>query len=153
MEMSSGNGALTPTSGWMLCVICSFTQSSFVMLSKTTVPCAIVISSLHSSEAPLSYQEVSLSGVSTVPVLLIHLRDSHATWLSVCGAMYVFISFSIDSRSIGCLSFVKATNSLILGVVCPSWRSCSVISNTPRGQPSHSSERLRLRLPGGHLRG
>ena len=71
METSSGNAALTPTSGWVLCVIRSFMHSSFVMLSKNTVPCEVVISSLHSSEAPLSYQEVGLSGVSTVPVLLI----------------------------------------------------------------------------------
>lgn len=54
MEMSSRNRAQTPNLGWLVCIIiCTFMHSSFFMQSKNIIPCEIVISSLHSSEAPL----------------------------------------------------------------------------------------------------
>lgn len=116
MEMSGRNAAQMSALGRLPHVmIRSFTHSSFLTPSKNTVPREIVISSLHSSEVPLSYLEVRLNGVSTGPVLLVHPGDSSAFWVPVSRAMSVFVSFSIGSRRrIGCLSLVKATNGLML---------------------------------------
>lgn len=99
METSGGNAAQTSALGRLPRVIIrSFMHSSFLTPSKNTVPREIVISSLHSSEVPLSYLEVRLSGVSTGPVLLIHPGDSSPLWVPVSRAMSVFVSFSIGSR-------------------------------------------------------
>lgn len=118
--MSSGNAAQTLNLGWLLCVIiCSFMHSSFFMQSKNTIPCEIVISPLHSSEAPLSYLEVSLRNVFTTPVLLFHSRDTCGIWLLVSGAMYIFVIFSIESRRTGRLSPLKPKSVLIFYEIFP----------------------------------
>ena len=112
--MSGGNAAQTSALGRLPGVIIrSFMHSSFLTPSKNTFPHEIVISSLHSLEGPLSYLEVSLSGVSTGPVLLAHPGDLSALWVPVSRAMSVFVSFSIGSRRrIGCLFICRSYKGL-----------------------------------------
>lgn len=112
---SSRNAAQTLNLGWLVRVIIrSFMHSSFFMQSKNIIPCEIVIFPLRSSEAPLSYLEVSSRNVFIVPILLSHPRDAYGIWLLVSGEMYIFIILSIESRRrAGCLSPLKTTNVLI----------------------------------------